>query len=122
MRAQRRYIGVNESGRDEEGSNVESVTRCQVFERNVVPDVRIVVPAGHSIPQHELVPVGGLSREPGDHSMSLSRQSERFARAPCTHVYAMCSLRPCMVNVVICEAVRMIPGRLLSPVASPILR
>ena len=36
---------------------------------------------GHSIPQHELVPVGGLTRESGEHSMSLSKQSERAFRA-----------------------------------------
>ncbi len=46
--------------------------------------------------------------------MSLSRQSERFARAPCTHVR--------MVNAVIFEAVRMSLRPSLSRVAEQTLR
>ncbi len=65
MRAQRRWIGVNESGLDEEGLNAESVTICRVIERTVVADVRMAMPAGLSMSQHDLVPLGGLSREPG---------------------------------------------------------
>ena len=40
MRVQSQQIGVNESGLDDEGSNVESVTLCQIIRTRMVPDVR----------------------------------------------------------------------------------